>query len=278
MDTKDTAEKTASSEAPAELAPKPRPGQPEPEKPVPSVPLSGLQDDSLKGLEAASSELSVGSSEGKAKEKEAVDIGAEEEDPGGERDPSNELPFDDKPSESARSASEHSAASSPYATTHPATHQAASSPTTTPPTAECLGLTGMPYPIYGVDPVATAPPMATAVSEPEASSSTYTGIHEPIPRRYTEDYHRPPTGVGPTFIPGYAAPQSAYAMPAPDFTSPSGLRGPESCGGRNTGSGRSSNRSRTRSEIKEALRGATGELDADLTEENQGQTKAPDTT
>ena len=48
MDTKDTAETTAPSVAPAKpaLAPKPA-GEPEPEKPVPSVPLSGLGDDSL---------------------------------------------------------------------------------------------------------------------------------------------------------------------------------------------------------------------------------------
>ena len=39
----------------------------------------------------------------------------------------------------------------------------------------------------------------------------------------------------------------------PGFTSLSGLRGPESLGERSRGSGRSSNRSLTRSEIKEAL-------------------------
>ena len=56
-------------------------------------------------------------------------------------------------------------------------------------------------------------------------------------------------------------------MPAPGFTSLSGLRGPESLGGRSRGSGTSSNRSLTRSEIKEALRGATSELVGDLTQE-----------
>ena len=65
--------------------------------------------------------------------------------------------------------------------------------------AEGLGFTSMPYPTYRVDPVALAPPIATAVSEPLATSSIYTGIHEPMPHRYAEDYHWPPTGVGPTF-------------------------------------------------------------------------------
>ena len=44
-------------------------------------------------------------------------------------------------------------------------------------------------------------------------------------------------------------------------------RGPESCGSRSRGSGRSSNRSLTRSEINEALRGATSENVGDLTQE-----------
>ena len=57
-------------------------------------------------------------------------------------------------------------------------------------------------------------------------------------------------------------------MPAPGFTSLSGVRGPESLGGRSRGSGRSSNSSLTRSEIKEALRGATSELVGDLTQES----------
>ena len=241
------------------------------------MPLSGLEGDSLEGLRAAFGGLSVGTYEGKAKEKGAVDMGAEEEDPGGEHDPSDEVPFDDKPSESAPCASDHLAAPPPSATTHPAAHQATSSPTTTPPMAEGLGFAGMPYPTYGVDPDASAPPMATAVSEPVASNSTYPDIHEPVPRRYAEDYHRPPTGVGPTFIPGYALPEPGYAMPAPGFTSLSGLRGLESGGGRSTGSGRSSSKSLTRSEIKQALRGATGELVTDDAG-NPGETQAPDTT
>ena len=54
MDTKDTAETTAPSVAPAKPAPAPRPaGEPEPEVPVPSVPLSGLRDDPLDGLGVA---------------------------------------------------------------------------------------------------------------------------------------------------------------------------------------------------------------------------------
>ena len=71
MDTKDTAEKTAPSVAPARPAPAPKPaGEPGPEEPVLSVALTGLGDDSLKGLGAAFSGLSVGGLEGKEKEKE----------------------------------------------------------------------------------------------------------------------------------------------------------------------------------------------------------------
>ena len=44
-------------------------------------------------------------------------------------------------------------------------------------------------------------------------------------------------------------------------------RGPESLGGRSRGSGRSSNRSLTRSEINEVLRGATSKIVGDLTQE-----------
>ena len=96
----------------------------------------------------------------------------------------------------------------------------------------------MPYLTYGVTPVATVPPLATAVSKPVASSSTYTGVPEPMPRRYKDDYHRPTTAVYMTGIPGYAAPEPGYTIPAPCFTSLSGLRGHESCGGRSRGSGR----------------------------------------
>ena len=195
-----------------------------------------------------------------------MDTAVDEEDPGGEHDPSDEGPFDDKPSESAPSASEHPAAASPTANTQGATYPATSSPAATPSMAEGLGVTGMPYPTYGGDPVATAAPMALAVSEPVASSSTYTGVDEPMPRRYDEASPRPSTCVGPTFIPGCAAPEPGYAMPAPGPTSLSGLRGPESRGGRSRGSGRSYNSFLTRLEIKEDLCGVTGQLVADLTQ------------
>ena len=144
MDTKDTAEEIAPSAAPAKLAPKPRPGEPEPEEPVPSVSLSGLGEVSLEGLGVASRGLSVGAAEGKDKEKGSVDMRAKKDDPGDEHVPSDEVPFNDKPSESASSASHPPAAPSCTTTALPVTNPAASSPTTTPPMAEGLGLTGMP--------------------------------------------------------------------------------------------------------------------------------------
>ena len=70
-----------------------------------------------------------------------------------------------------------------------------------------------------------------------------------------------------TGIPGYAAPKTGYTMPAPGFTSLSGLRGSESCGGRSRGSGRSPNKSLTHSEIREALPGATADLVRNLTQD-----------
>ena len=194
-------------------------------------------------------------------------MGAEEVDPGDGREPSDEVPFDDKPVESAPSASDHPTVPSPTTTTLPATHPATSSPTTSLPMDEGLGFTAMPYPTYGVTPAATVPPNATAVSKPVASSPTYTGVPEPMPRRYEDDYHRPAAAVYMTGIPGYAAPGPGYTMPASGFPSLSGLRGPESCGGRSRGSGRSSNKSLTLSEIREALRGATSELVRELTRE-----------
>ena len=222
MDTKDTAEQTAPSVAPLKPAPAPKPaGEPEPEEPVPSVPLSGLGDDSLEGLGAAFSGLSVGGPEGKEKEKEkeAVDMGDEEENLGDGHEPSDEVPFEDRLVASAPSAFNHPAVPSPTTTTLPATHPVASSPTTTPPMVKGLGFTGMPYPTYGVTRAATAPIMETSVSEQVASSSAYTGIHESMPRRYDDDYQRPATGVYMTGIPGYAPPESGYTMPAPGFTS-----------------------------------------------------------
>ena len=253
-----------------EPAPAPKiAGEPEPEEPVPSVPLSGVADDSLEELGAAFSGSSVGGPAGKenGKEKEGVDMGIEEEDPGHGHQPSDEVLLDDKPVESAPSASDHPAVPSPTTTTLPATHPATSSPTTTPPMAEGLGFTGMPYSAYGVAPTATAPPMATTVSEPVAFSSTYTGIPESMSRRYDDECHRPATAVYMTGIPAYAAPDPGYTMPAPGFTSLRGLRGPESCCGRSRGLGRSSNKSLTRSEIREGLRGATADLVGDLTQE-----------
>ena len=139
METKDTAEKTAPSVAPAKPAPAPKPaGEPQAEEHLPSVPLSGPGADSLEGLGAAFSGPSVGGPEGKEeeKEKEAMDMGVEEEDPGDGHEPSDEVPFDDKPVESAPGASAHPAVPSPTNSTLPATHPATSSPTTTPPMAE----------------------------------------------------------------------------------------------------------------------------------------------
>ena len=148
------------------------------------MPISGLRDDSLEDLRAAFSGLSVRGPEGKEKEKEkqAVDMGAEEVHPGDGYGPTDEAPFEDTPEERAPSASDFPAVPSRTTTTLPATQPATSSATTTPPMAEGLGFAGMPCPTYGVTPAATVPPMATAVSEPVASSSTYTGAPEPIPR------------------------------------------------------------------------------------------------
>ena len=103
------------------------------------------------------------------------------------------------------------------------------------------------YPAYGVNPPTTAFPEATTTRELVASSSP--------PRWYAADYYHPLPATG------------AY-VDVSGYATLSGLRrGPESCGSRSRGSGRSSNRSLTRSEIKEALRGATPELVVDLTQE-----------
>ena len=272
MDTKDTAETPAPSVAPAKPAPAPKPaGELEPEVPVPSVPLSGLRDDSLDGMGVAFSGLSLGGPEGKEKEKEKQAVDRGEAYPGDGYGQPDEAPFEDTPEESAPSASDHPAVPSPRTTTLPAAHPATSSPTNTLPMAEGLGFTGMPCPIYGVTPAAAVPPMATAVSEPVASSSTYTGAPEPMPRRYEDANQRPAAGMYMTGIPGYAACEPGYTMPAPGFTSLSGLCGPESLGGRSRGSRRSSNRSLTRSEIEEALRRATSELVGGLTQEIQAK-------
>ena len=114
--------------------------------------------------------------------------------------------------------------------------------------AEGIGFTGMPtYPACGVNPPTTAFPEATTTSEPLTSSSA--------PRWYAADYHHPRPATG------------AY-VDVPGYATLSGLRrGPESCGGRSRGSGRSSNRSLTRWEINEVLRGATSKIVGDLTQE-----------
>ena len=114
--------------------------------------------------------------------------------------------------------------------------------------AEGIGSTGMPtYPAYGVNPPSTAFPEATTTSEPVISSSA--------PRWYAADYHHPLRAT------------EAY-VDVPGYVTLSGLRrGPESCGSRSRGSGRSSNRSLTRPEIKDVLRGATSKIVGDLTQE-----------
>ena len=80
------------------------------------MPLSGRGpgEDSLEGLGAVFSGLSVGVPEGKENEKErgSVDMGVEEEDPGDEHHPSDEVPIDDKPAECAPSACDQPAAPS----------------------------------------------------------------------------------------------------------------------------------------------------------------------
>ena len=167
MHTKDTAGKTAPSVARAKQAQAPETaGEPEPEEPVPPPPLGGLGDDSLEGLGAAFSGPSVGGPEGKEEEKkkESVDMGIGEENPGDGHEPSDEIPLDNRPVESAPSASYHPAVPSPTTSTLQATHPATSSPITTPHMAERLGFTGMPYSTYGLTPAATAPFMVTAVS------------------------------------------------------------------------------------------------------------------
>ena len=116
--------------------------------------------------------------------------------------------------------------------------------------AEGTGFTGMPtYPAYGENPPTTAFPGATTASEPVTSSSA--------PRWCAADYHHPLPAM------------EAY-VDIPGYPTLSGLkRGPECLGGRSRGSGRSSNRSLTRSEINEVLRGATSKIVGDLTQEIQ---------
>ena len=249
MDTKneDTDVRTA-PEAPA----MPAPGEPGPNA-VPSVPLYGpvdVADDSLEGLQSAFRALSVeevNTNPVKRKREREQDAGESIADEGVDhgQDPTSESTFEVAPSASGLQASP-----SPTTTRLPTPDPAAatSTPITTPPMADGTGFTGRPtYPAYGVDPSTTAFPDATTASEPVASSSA--------PRSYAADYHHPLPATG------------AY-VDVPGYATLSGLRrGPESCGSRSRGSGRSSNRSLTRSEIEEALRGATSELFGDLTQE-----------
>ena len=245
----DTNERTA-PEAPQ----MPAPGEPGPgPNAVPSVPLHGpvdVADDSLEGLQSAFQALSVeevDTNPVKRKREREKDAGESMADEGVDHghDPTSESTF-----EGALSASRPHASPSPTTTTLPNPDPAAtmSTPITHPPMAEGTGLTGMPtYPVYGVNPPTTASPEATTISEPVASSSA--------PRWYAADYHPPLPATG------------AY-VDVPGYATLSGLRrGPESCASRSRRSGRSSNRSLTRSEIKEALQGATTQLVVDLTQE-----------
>ena len=250
MDTKreDTDGKTA-PEAPA----MPAPGEPGPgPSAVPSEPLHGpvdVAEDSLEGLQSAFRALSVEEVDTHPvkrrgeREKDAGDEADEGADQG--HDPTNDPTFEDAPSASGLHASP-----SPITTTRPIPDSAAatSTPITNPPMAEGTGFSGMPtYPAYGVNPATTAFPEATTASEPVTSSSA--------PRWYAADYHHPLPATG------------AY-VDVPGYATLSGLRrGPESLGGRSRGSGRSSNRSLTRSEINEVLQGATSKISGDLTQE-----------
>ena len=254
MDTKkeDTDVKSV-PEAPA----RPAPGEPGPgPSAVPSEPLQGAVDvaeDSLDGLQTAFRALSVQEvvtqpvKRNRESEKDAGDEADEGEDQG--QDLTNDPTFEGAPSASGLHASP-----SLITTTLPIPDPAAatSTPITNPPMAEGTGFTGMPaYPAYGLGPPTTAFPEATTASEPVASSSA--------PRWYAADYHHPLPATG-TYVdvPGYA----------PGYATLSGLRrGPESLGGRCRGSGRSSNRSPTRSGINELLRGATSKIVGDLTQE-----------
>ena len=251
MDTKkeDTDVQTA-PEAPA----MPAPGEPGPgPSAVPSEPFYGpvdVAEDSMEGLQLAFRALSVEEVDTqpvKRKRESEKDAGESIADEGVDQghDPTNDPTFEGAPSTSGLHASP-----SPITTTlpTPAPAAATSTPITNPPMAEGTGFTGMPtYPAYGVNPPTTAFPEATTTSEPVASSSA--------PRWYAADYHHPLPATG------------AY-VDVPGYATLSGLgRGPESCGGRSRGSGRSSNRSLTRSEINEVLGGATSKIVGDLTQE-----------
>ena len=255
-------------EAPAMPAPVvPGPGEP---GAVRSMPLHGpvdAADNSLEGLQSAFRGLSVEEVDTdpvKRKRERDKDAGEGMADKGVDhgQDPTSEQTFESAPSSSGLHASP-----SPTTTTLPTPDPAAatSTPITIPPMAESTSFTGMPpYPVHGVDPSTTTFPEATTASEPVASS--------PVPRWYAGDHHHhdplPATGAYVADVPGYAAYEPGYPMPAPEYATLSGLRrGPESCGSKSRGSGGSPNRSLTRSELREALRGATKDLVGDITQE-----------
>ena len=250
MDTKkeDTDVKTA-SKAPA----MPAPGEPGPgPSAVPLEPLLGpvdVAEDSLEGLQSAFWALSVEEVDTqpvKRKREREKDAGDEADEGVDQRhDPTNDPTFEGAPSASGLHASP-----SPITTTLPTPDPAAatSTPITNLPMAEGRGFTGMPtYPAYGMNPPTGAFVGATTTSEPVTSSSA--------PRWYAADYHHP-------------LPATGASVDVPGYATLSGLRrGPESLGGRWRGSGRSSNRSLTRSENNEVLRGATSKIVGDLTQE-----------
>ena len=251
MDTKkeDTDVKTA-PEAPA----MPAPGVPGPgPSAVPFEPLHGpvdVAEDSMEGLQSAFRALSVEEVDThpvkrkRERDKDAGESIADEEADQG-HDPTNDPTFEGAPSTSGLHAS-----SSPITTTLPTPDPAAatSTPITNPPMAEGIGFTGMPtYPAHGVNPPTIAVPEATTTSEPVTSRSA--------PRWYAADYH-------------HRLPVTRAYVDVPGYATLSGLRrGPESCGSRSRGSGRSSNRSLTRLEINDVLRGATSTIVGDLTQE-----------
>ena len=244
-------------DADAKTAPAPEaPARPAPGAVPSAEPLHGPVDaaeDSLDGLQTAFRALSVEEVVSQPQPVKRKRENESEKDAGEEADEGEEQgqdPTQDPTFEGAPSASGLHASPSPLTNTLPAA--ATSTSTTKPPMAEGTGFTGMPpYPAYGMGPPTTALPEATTASEPVASSSA--------PRWYAADYPHPLHVTG-TYVdvPGYA----------PGYAPLGGLRrGPESLGGRSRGSGGSSNRSLTRSEINEVLRGATSKIVGDLTQE-----------
>ena len=245
---------TRKEDADVKTAPAPEaPARPAPSAVPSAEPLQGPVDaaeDSLDGLQTAFGALSVEEvvvTQPVKRKRESEKDAGEEADEGEEQ--GQDLMYDPT-FEGAPSASGLHASPSPFTTTLPAA--ATSTSTTNPPMAEGTGFTGMPpYPAYGMGPPTTALHEATTASEPVATSSA--------PRWYAAEYPHPLPATG-TYVdvPGYA----------PGYATLSGLRrGPESLGGRSRGSGRSSNRSLTRSEINEVLRGATSKIVGDLTQE-----------